>query len=102
LSSLHQPVLAVDLDPVLLGTWPGYSAGVTVRGGYAYVAARDAGLVIIDVQDPTNPRQVGATNTSGDTRFVALAGNYACLADGPSGLQVIDITEPARLLRNAI
>jgi hypothetical protein len=80
---------AVDLDPVLRGTWPdfprGYAQAVAIQNGYAYVALGGACLAIFDVRNPANPRQVGGYDTGGYAYGVAVSGNYAYLADG-SGL----------------
>ena len=37
----------------------GYALGVAVAGNYAYVADGDAGLQVIDVSNPANPRAGG-------------------------------------------
>jgi hypothetical protein len=45
--------------PVPLGqtdVLPGVVSGVAVAGGYAYVAAGEGGLVVVDVTDPAHPR----------------------------------------------
>jgi hypothetical protein len=36
-----------------------------MSGNFAYVADGDAGLQIIDVNDPANPQRVGGYDTSG-------------------------------------
>jgi hypothetical protein len=68
--------------------------GVTVVGGYVYVADGENGLYIYDVSDPTNPVQMGHV----DTYFaddVAVAGAYAYVADETAGLRIIDVSNPA-------
>jgi hypothetical protein len=55
---------------------------VAVSGHYAYVADWDAGLQVIDVSDPANPRRVGGYDTPGYALGVAVSGNYAYVADG--------------------
>ena len=58
--------LAADLDPTLLGSWPGferlsYAAGVAATGNHAYVV--DLGrLWVIDLSDPTTPETIGSCN----------------------------------------
>ena len=69
------------------------AAGVSVTGGYAYVADRASGLAIIDVSDPANPGQPVYASTS-YAEDVDVAGSYAYVADGLSGLTIIDVTEP--------
>ena len=98
--ALSAPVLRLAVEVVPLGKWPGYSRGpayaVAVQGDYAYVAAYEGGLIIIDIRDPANPQWVGGCDTSGSARGVAVAGNYAYVADYDAGLQVIDIRDPAK------
>jgi hypothetical protein len=63
--------------------------GIAVAGNLAYVAAGDAGLWVIDVSDPTAPREVGACDTPGEGLGVAVAGNMAYVADGWGGLMIL-------------
>jgi len=95
--------LALDLEVVrtgrTVGKWPPYWRGpaqaVALQGDYAYVAKRQAGLGIVDIHDPANPKSVGSYDTSGEASGVAVAGNYAYVAVGEAGLLVIDIRDPA-------
>lgn len=68
---------------------------VPAIGRHAYVANWDAGLQVIDVFNPANPRQVGAYNTPDWARGVFVSGRYAYVADGNAGLLVIDVSDPA-------
>jgi Ca2+-binding RTX toxin-like protein len=70
---------------------------VQVVGNYAYVAATDKGLQIIDISNPTSPTLKGNYDTNGDAYGVQVVGNYAYVADGDSGLQIIDISNPTSL-----
>jgi hypothetical protein len=65
-----------------------------VSGNYAYVADGGAGLRVIDVSNPTNPREVGFFDTPGTARGVYVSGNYAYVADAGAGLRVIDVSNP--------
>ena len=93
-------VHAVDLDPVLVGQWPGYDRGpvnaVAISGNDAFVAA--GGLQVLDISNPANPKRVGGCDTKEEYWYelldVAVSGGYAYVADS-SGLQVIDISRPA-------
>jgi hypothetical protein len=69
---------------------------------YAYVAGGKQGLVIVDVEQPEQPRidQVfTADNTINDTRDVKIgmtnASAFAYLADGANGLRVVELFAPA-------
>ena len=68
--------------------------GVTVRGQYAYVALFWSGFAVIDVSDPTSPRQVGSCGTTNYALGVALTATHAFVADGYQSVQVIDISDP--------
>jgi hypothetical protein len=65
-----------------------------VRANYAYVAAEEAGLWIVNVQNPAAPVHVATVNTPDRARKVVLQGDYAYVADGESGLQVISVVDP--------
>ncbi len=66
-----------------------FAAGVAVSGNYAYVADGAAGLQVIDVSYPPNPRRVGGYDTIGSARGVAVRGTYAYVADDAWGLIIL-------------
>ena len=61
------------------------------------MASGSAGLQIVDIRNPANPRITALVDTSGDAREVYVFGDYACVADGSCGLQIIDSREPHSL-----
>jgi hypothetical protein len=74
---------------------------VHVARTYAYVAAGADGLVIVDVENPEQPRLVQAFTADGrlrDARDVAVgstnASLFAYVADAKTGLNVIQLTAP--------
>ena len=77
---------AQEVQVERVGQWPGWprgnARGVAVSGNYAYVAVGDAGLLVIDVSDPANPRGVGGFDTPGFAQGVAVSGNYAYVEIG--------------------
>jgi hypothetical protein len=80
---------------------PGNAAGIAVLGDYAYIADGEAGLRVINILDSAKPAEVGAYDTPGDARAVAVRQTsspetviLAYLADGGGGLRVIDVTNP--------
>jgi hypothetical protein len=91
------PVVVSSFNPMPLSSIsiPGYANSVRLRGDYAFVAAGDAGLQILDVSDRTAPFIAGALDTNGNANDVKVVANTAYVADGPAGLQIIDITHPA-------
>ena len=74
---------------------PGTIHDVVLAAGHVYVAAGRAGLRVIDVSDPTAPREIGAFDTLGRAYGVDVSGNLAYVADHWAGLHVIDISDPA-------
>ena len=89
---------AAGLNPRLIGTWPGFERGpayaIALRGNYAYVAAQDAGLIVLDATDPAAPIRVGGIPDIGSTSDIALLDDHAFVAAGITGLVVIRITDP--------
>lgn len=72
----------------------GTASGVALAGSYAYVAAYDAGLAIIDVSDPMNPGPPLYRSTNGNAVDVVIDGNYAYIAVQGDGLAIIPISDP--------
>ncbi|UCD85062.1 MAG: chitobiase/beta-hexosaminidase C-terminal domain-containing protein, partial [Deltaproteobacteria bacterium] len=73
----------------------GFCYGVYVTGDYAYVAAWQSGLAIIDVSDPANPGPPVYRDTTGSSSGVYVTGGYAYVSDWLSGLAIIDVSDPA-------
>lgn len=74
---------------------------IYVARTYAYVAAGHEGLVILDVQNPEQPRvdQVydagGCINDLHDVKLgITNVSEFAYLADGKNGLRVVQLTSP--------
>jgi len=68
---------------------------VAVSGNYAYCAADQNGLIIVDITDPANPFVKGRYNTPGHSRSVKVTGNYAYVADKYGGLRIVNISNPS-------
>ena len=70
---------------------------VCVENNYAYLAADNAGLRIIDVSDPALPSEVGfyEMGSFSSAKGVFISGNYAYVAAFLGGLRIIDISDPA-------
>jgi len=69
--------------------------GIAVDGRYAYVAACESGVHVVDVSDPDNPRTVKVYDTPGCATDVVVEGEYAYIADGWAGLRVLFVANPA-------
>ncbi len=59
------------------------------------MAGGSDGLRIIDVSNPSSPKEVGFYDTGGFTRGVAVSGQYVYMADIEDGLRIIDVSNPA-------
>ena len=60
------------------------SAGVrwvAIKGSHAFVAAGEAGMLVLDVSDPARPRHVSGYRTH-NAIGITILGNLACIADG--------------------
>jgi hypothetical protein len=66
---------------------------ILLGGHIAYIAA-DAGMVIVDLNDPLKPRHLATVSLEG-ARASALQFRYLFVTD-KSGLRVIDVTLPAK------
>jgi hypothetical protein len=76
-----------------LGTvWAG-SAHVAVAGSYAYVADRGGGLRVVDVSEPSRPKEVGSWEPKWTVYSVAVAEKRAFVIDGRY-LHIIDLGDP--------
>ena len=71
----------------------GPAHGITVVGDYAYVAAYDAGLQIMDVSNPAEPVVVGKVSAWW-ARRVRVSGEHAYVAADKGGLKIINIQDP--------
>ncbi len=64
-------------------------------GNYVYAAGGDAGMLVFDVSDSTNPHVAGQGATP-VAESLALQGNYAYVLDSRDGLYVFDISLPGQ------
>jgi len=76
------------------GNGEGEGVHAAVDGDYCYLANGEAGLVVLDVSDPTDPRQVGGHDTDDLALDVFVDGDYAYVVDGENGLVIMDISNP--------
>ncbi|MDX1562826.1 MAG: hypothetical protein R3305_07850, partial [Gammaproteobacteria bacterium] len=78
-------------------TWDGDGAlagasHITIAGHYAYVAA-DAGIAVVDLDDPLAPRIAAVIPLTG-VRASAVQFRYLFVTDS-AGLRVVDVTHPS-------
>ncbi len=84
-------------DPWVMGQTsqlPDNVQAIFVAGSYAYVADQDAGLRILNVSDPYNPREVGYYQTPGTAKGVVVVNNLAYVADHDMGLRIVNVSNP--------
>ena len=89
-------IYAKNITCTKVGAWgTDRYVDVAIQGSYAYCAAEEAGLDIIDISNPANPKKIGNIDTL-FARKVWVNGNtkYAYLAD-TSDLKIIDISVPS-------
>jgi formylglycine-generating enzyme required for sulfatase activity len=81
---------------------PSEPQGVAVLGDYAYVAAGQAGLIVVDLLDPTNPRLERIIDTVKFAESIRVASashtvgvvDIAFVVEGTEGVTTYDITDP--------
>ncbi len=83
-----QPALLSNID------LPGDARKVYVQEGIAYVAAREQGLMLVDVSDPSNPSLLSSVDFNGYAWDVVARNDTAWVAAGGDGLQWVDCTDP--------
>ncbi len=83
-------------SPQVLSFLPGGGEAVQVARGFAFVAARAAGLRIVNVSDPRQPVLAGALPLPGKALAIELEmdTNLAYVATDEGGLRIIDIGVP--------
>ncbi|MBZ0269874.1 T9SS type A sorting domain-containing protein, partial [bacterium] len=59
-----------------------------VAGDFAYLAEREAGMLVVDISTPSKPVIVGSIDTS-YSRRLAVHGDYVYVADGSAGVKVV-------------
>jgi hypothetical protein len=77
------------------GALDGEARDVAFAAGFAYVAAADAGLHVVNVSDPAQPLLVATVDTPGQARGVAVSSDLVFVADLLEGLLVVDASDPA-------
>ena len=82
--------------PSQVGMWdsPGSPVSIVVEGDYAYVAAYNSGLSIVDISSVSSPTPVTTVTTHEPAEDVVIEGNIAYVASGYAGLVLFDITDP--------
>ncbi|MGD8752558.1 MAG: hypothetical protein PVG14_14105 [Anaerolineales bacterium] len=95
--TVHSPVYA-GFQPLGTTSDHGVTEDVVIVRGLAYLADGEEGLRILDVTNPTVPREIAVHDFGGDAVALAVRGDFAFVADrGNGGLQILPISDPTRL-----
>lgn len=86
----------VDGGPYIAGRIVGEGPcdAVVSHGGLFVVAARNAGLLVVDPGDPENPRILSRHPTPEPVTSIAMSGDIAVAAMGAAGLHLVDLSDP--------
>lgn len=70
---------------------------VRVEGHFVYVAgvANDAGLIVVDVSNPSKPKKLGSWFDTTCSESVSIDNEIAYLAHGDQGLEILDLSDPS-------
>ncbi|MFO7675446.1 MAG: hypothetical protein R6X12_03915 [bacterium] len=96
LADLANPVL----DTTMLAAYA--AADISVKDGIACVASQRDYMMLFDISNPAEPREVGRYTSRGVVEAVLNAGTFAYVPAAPAGdtvLHAVDITDPANPLR---
>lgn len=90
--------VSVPTNPVLAGQWqePSETMGlfdVAVSGNYAYLAATDRGMLVIDISNISSPQLV-AEYKGCRAQGLTVDGNYAYIVNSSNLLHIVDIGTP--------
>lgn len=72
------------------------ASDLTVSEGIAFVGLSDGGVILVDVSDTANPKEVGRFATGSWPRIVTIEGNLAYVQDNESDLQLVDFSNPVK------
>jgi len=74
----------------------GYSIDVVAQQGLIYLVVGTRGLLILDVETPSDPFEIGSHSTRGYAQAVALSSHHALVANRTDGVTVLDVSDPTR------
>lgn len=84
----------VDIDPADLYREEG-ALDIVSDGNIVYLAYGSAGIVIVDISDPTKPRKTGEFQLHRSAESLALLANTLYVTAGVTGVLSIDVSDPS-------
>jgi hypothetical protein len=69
--------------------------GITIKKNYLY-AIGSGKLIIYDISQPDNPRQLGSLSGLFRGRQIAITNNIACITARANGLYLVDVSNPRK------
>ncbi len=88
--TFHAPTVTGRVTSVQTGV-PNHR--VRIQDGFAYVAAGESGVLVMNLRNPADPRVVRTVATT-NARDVAVEDGLLYVADGPGGLRVFSLAIP--------
>ncbi len=84
------------LNATLLGSTNIDGTGSTfqIKDNYAYLAAKAAGLVVIDIANTANPQVIFKNNSFGSASDIKVKGDYLVTANETNGISIYSIEDP--------
>ena len=70
------------------------ASDVEVQGDYAFLAAGDRGVIIVDISDLNNPRVIARTGDIGHVYDISVNGHVLYGATGSGGVVSLDVSVP--------
>ena len=68
---------------------------IKIQNGYAYLASKERGVIVVDVSNEKHFFKVGSLDTPGFAKKLIIRGNTAFLLDNHFGIEVINISNPS-------
>ena len=96
-SITNRTLLESSMD-ITLEAAPSNAYNLTINDGYAYIPALKDGLFIIDIHEPSNPRQIAHLDMPVPVNLVKIKGNYAYVF-GLFDVYIVDISDPSNPYR---
>lgn len=71
---------------------------IVTQGEFAYLANGEQGVLVLNISDPNDPKEIDRFDTLGTANGLALRGKDLFVADGDNGIVVLDASDPNQLV----